>query len=103
MSLFRSRNELEIPPSARTDHGAKELVRAWSAHGGLHCSLSVGASGENEAIFWGILLSDITRHAANALLEQKNWDRDKTVREIQRVFNEELDAPTADASGAFLK
>jgi hypothetical protein len=63
----------------------------------------VGSAGENETIFWGILLSDIARHAANALLEQKSWDRDKTLREIQRVFNEELDAPTADTSGDFLK
>lgn len=103
MSLFKSKNELAIPPSARTDGSGRELVRAWSAHGGLQCSLNVGSAGENETIFWGILLSDIARHAANALLEQKSWDRDKTLREIQRVFNEELDAPTADTSGDFLK
>ena len=105
MSLFKSKKELVIPPSARTDDSATELVRVWSAHGGLHCSLNVGSSKEkqNEAILWGILLSDIARHAATALLEQKNWDRDKTLREIQRVFNEELDAPTEEVSGAFLK
>jgi len=101
MKLLRSKNELSVPPSARSD-GAKELIRAWAAHGGLHCSLSVDNWGENERLGWGILLTDVARHVANALHEQKGWDKDETVREIRRVFNAELDSPTAEPSGKLL-
>ncbi len=102
MKLLRTKSELSIPPSARSDAKAKELIRAWAAHEGLHCSLSVDNWGENERLGWGILLTDITRHVANALHEQKGWDKNETIREIRRVFNAELDSPTAEPSGEFL-
>jgi len=60
-------NELVIPPSARSDKNAREVVRAWTAHGGLHCSLNVDNWGEGERTVWGILLTDVVRHVANAL------------------------------------
>jgi hypothetical protein len=94
-------NELPIPPSARSDNKAVELIRAWAAHGGLHCSLSVDNWSENERVGWGILLTDVARHVANALHEQKKLDRDETLKEIRRVFNAELDSPTAEPSGKF--
>ena len=103
MRLLRSKNELSVPPSARSDTNAKELIRAWAAHGGLHCSLSVDNWGENEPLGWGILLTDVARHVANALHEQKGWKKDETIREIRRVFNAELDSPTAEPSGEFLR
>lgn len=102
MSLFRSKKELVIPPSAQTDTNATELIRAWAAHNGLHCSLNIGNSGDNERIVWGILLTDVARHVADALLERKGWDKDETLQEIRRVFNAELDSPTAEPSGGFL-
>jgi len=102
MKLLRKKNALSIPPSARSDANAKELMPAWAAHGGLHCSLSVDNWGKNERLGWGILLTDITRHVANALHEQKGWDKNETIREIRRVFNAELDSPTAVPSGEFL-
>ncbi len=92
-------NELPIPPSARSDKNSQELIRAWAAHEGLHCSLSVDRWGENERTAWGILLTDVVRHVANALHDAKGWDRTETVREIRRVFNAELDGPTAEPSG----
>jgi hypothetical protein len=103
MKLLHSKNELSVPPSARSDAKAMELIRAWAAHGGLHCSLSVDNWGENERLGCGILLSDVARHVANALNEQKGWDKAETIREIRRVFNAELDSPTAEPSGEFLK
>ena len=95
------REELPIPPAVRSDNKARELVRAWAAHGGLHCSLNVDSWGEKEPTFWGILLTDVVRHVANALNEAKGWDKNETAREIRRVFNAELDDPTADPSGQF--
>lgn len=94
-------SELPIPPSARSDNKAVELIRTWAAHGGLHCSLSVDNWGESERVGWGILLTDVARHVANALHEQKKLDRDQTLKEIRRIFNAELDSPTAEPSGKF--
>ena len=75
--------ELPIPPAVRSDKKARELIRAWAAHGGLHCSLNVDSWGEKEPTFWGILLTDVVRHVANALNEAKGWDKNETVREIK--------------------
>jgi hypothetical protein len=46
-------SELPIPPQARSDKHAVEVVRAWVAHQGLHCSLNVDSKGEQEKLFWG--------------------------------------------------
>ena len=92
-------NELTVPPGARSDKRAQEVLRAWVANGGLHCSLTVDGFGEEERTVWGILLTDVARHVANALKEAKGWDEAETVHEIRRVFNAELDAPTAEPSG----
>jgi hypothetical protein len=62
MKVLKSKNELAIPPSARSDSKARELIRAWAAHEGLHCSLSIDNWGENERLGWGILLTDVARH-----------------------------------------
>jgi len=94
-------SELPIPPSARSDPNGRELIRAWAAHNGLHCSLNIGSWGENELVAWGIVLTDVVQHIANAFTEEKGWDKAQTVREIRRVFNAELDSPTAEASGEF--
>ena len=94
---------LDIPPGARSDKQASELIRAWAAHGGLQCSLNVDAwSGDQTTIGWGILLSDIARHVSNALHERRGLDRAQTLAQIQKVFNSELESPTADANGNFV-
>ena len=94
---------LDIPPGARSDKQASELIRAWAAHGGLQCSLNVDAwSGDQTTIGWGILLSDIARHVSNALYESRRLDRTQTLAQIQKVFNSELESPTTDANGNFV-
>ena len=92
-------NELPIPPAAKSDKKAREVVRAWVADNDLHCSLEVGSWGDKERLAWGILLTDVVRHVANALAE-KGLDKEETIREIRQVFNTELDSPTAEASGS---
>jgi hypothetical protein len=100
--MFMS-GELRVPPSAASDKKACELVRAWIAQGGLHCSLNMNAwDDEHMAIGWGILLTDIVRHVANALHESKHWDKEETIHKIRAVFNAELSAPTAKAKGKFV-
>src|SRR5258708_22449554 len=94
---------LDIPPGARSDKEASELIRAWAAHGGLQCSLNVDAwQGDQTTIGWGILLSDIARHVSNALHERRGLDQAKTLAEIRKVFNSELDSPTEDVDGKFV-
>ena len=92
--------ELPVPPAAKSDKKAREVVRAWVADNDLHCSLEIGTWGDKERVAWGILLTDIVRHVANALAE-KGLDKEETVHEIRRVFNTELDSATSQASGSF--
>ena len=92
-------NELAIPANVHSDKGARELIRAWIANNGLVCALSVDNFGDSERTTWGILLTDVARHVADALYQAKGWDKAETMKEIRRVFNAELDAPTAEPSG----
>jgi hypothetical protein len=95
--------ELLVPPSVASDQKALELVRAWAAHGGLHCSLNVDAwPADKAAIGWGILLSDLARHVADAFHQNQRWDKKETLEQIRAVFNSELSSPSADADGKFV-
>lgn len=94
--------ELKIPPSAMSDGRACELIRAWAAHGGLHCSLNPGVWPEDKAaIAWGVLLSDVARHVADALSKTYGLEKQETLAGIRSVFNKELDRPTAETTGDF--
>ncbi len=97
------KRELLIPPSAQSDPNSREMIRAWIAHEGLHCSLDVGSWGDKEKIGWGVLLSDVARHVADALFKQKGIKQAETLREIQSVFNGELEEPSAETSGEFVQ
>ncbi|MGO9086577.1 MAG: DUF5076 domain-containing protein [Candidatus Sulfotelmatobacter sp.] len=95
--------ELRVPPGALSDKQSCELVRAWAAHGGLQCALNVNAwTDDMLAIGWGILLSDIARHVADAVQQTKNLDRERTLSKIRDVFNSELDKPTGETAGKFV-
>ena len=105
MKFFKgtTQKELLIPPTAQTDPNSMEVVRAWIANGGLHCSLNPLIWPEKEAIGWGILTSDIIRHVADALHRERGFDKKATIEQIREVLNKELDTPTADASGDFVQ
>ena len=94
-------NPLAPPPNANEDPNAQEMVRAWVVNQGLHCSLNVGLFGDNEQIMWGILLSDIARHVANAMEKSQGTPAPETLRAIAESFNFELRTPTADTDGGF--
>lgn len=100
---MRSHNhELAVPPAAQQDKNSREMIRAWIANEGLHCSLNVGVWSENEAIGWGILLSDVARHVADALERSEGKDKADFLREVKRVFDDELDSPSAETKGEFV-
>jgi hypothetical protein len=99
-------NERPIPEAALRDKSAVEMLRAWIAEGGLHCSMKVGMYQEStnirEARAWGIILADVTRHVAMALESGYSADRDKTVRDIRDSYLKELGKPTSNATGEFV-
>ena len=58
--LINAMDELLIPPVAKDDPNAEEVLCAWVARQGLHISLNVDAW--NNPATWGIFLADILRH-----------------------------------------
>jgi hypothetical protein len=77
------------------------MIRAWVAEKGLHCSLNIGTWKDPAA--WGILLADVARHVANAYQESEALDRAVTLKGIRQLFNAEMDKPTDDPKGRFVK
>jgi hypothetical protein len=94
-------NELAPPPKTKDNPTAVELVRAWIVDNGLQCSLNVGGFGEHELTTWGILLSDMARHVANAHQELNGTDAKENLKAIATSFNFEIDTPTTPTSGGF--
>ena len=96
-------NELPVPANIATDSNASELIRAWAAHGGLVCSLNPTAWPKDQAaIGWGILLSDVARHVASALEQSLGLQKSTTLAGIRKVFDTELDRPSAEVQGKFV-
>ena len=78
---------LVIPPAAQRDDDSIEMLSAWVAEKGLHCSLNIGVWDSNrgdEPRAWGILLADVIRHIANAIEEHKGDRSDATIARIVR-------------------
>jgi hypothetical protein len=95
--------QLQIPPNAASDPSATELIRAWASCGGLVCSLNPGAWPQDQApIAWGILLSDVARHVADALQQSYGLDKAAVLARMRSVFDTELDRPTAETEGKFV-
>ena len=94
--------ELVIPAAADRDPQAVEVIRAWIAEHGLHCSLNVGRYGDDETRAWGILLADAARHVADALSSSGHCGRDVALDQIRASFSRELDKPTSPATGSFV-
>jgi hypothetical protein len=100
-------HEAAIPAAAQRDPDSREMLRAWIAERGLHCTIHVGMWEGQKAEFreekaWGVLLSDVVRHIANAMQERFGDSVEKTQAEIVRSLLEELEMPTSEAKGKFL-
>ncbi len=98
--------ERQIPPTARHDPNAWELLRVWVAERGLHCSMKIGVYEENgplpEDTAWGVILADVAKHVADALSKEGVRNRDTALSEISRSFAAELQQPTAATGGDFI-
>ena len=95
---------LVIPQAAQRDANAVQMLSAWVAERGLHCTLNIGhfqAHGHNESSAWGILLADVVRHIANAMQSERGTAAESTVQEVVSALLAELDAPTSKTQGWF--
>ncbi|WP_081618497.1 DUF5076 domain-containing protein [Methyloversatilis universalis] len=95
---------LVIPPAAQRDDDAVQMLSAWVAERGLHCTMNVGmwsAQGMDEPAAWGTLLADVIRHLSNAMAEELGAAPTATTRTIVDGLLEELNEPTSNVSGGF--
>jgi hypothetical protein len=95
---------LTVPPAAQRDEDAIQMLSAWIAEKGLHCTINVGmweSQGHNEERAWGVLLADVVRHIANAKTEKDGTSREETIEAIYDSIAEELEVPTSKADGGF--
>jgi hypothetical protein len=95
---------LVIPPAAQRDENAIQMLSAWIAERGLHCTLNIGmwhADGKPEAPAWGILLADVIRHIASAIREEHGTDAEATIQAVLDSLHKELEEPTSKVKGGF--
>jgi len=95
---------LVVPPAAQRDEKAVQMLSAWVAENGLHCTMKIGMwrdNGHDEAESWGILLADVVRHVANAMRDKYGEDPAATASMIADSLLEELGDPTSETKGGF--
>jgi Domain of unknown function (DUF5076) len=95
---------LVVPPAALRDEGSIQMLSAWIAERGLHCTINIGffaGQGHKEPKAWGIFLADVIRHIANAQNQETGALSADTVQELLDSLNTELEAPTSKAEGSF--
>jgi hypothetical protein len=91
-------SELTIPPSARNDAKAVELLRVWAAGGRQHVSIATGLW--DDAASWGIMLVDLAKHIARAYEQTSGRNYHETLNRIKAGFDvewhDETDSPTGE-------
>jgi hypothetical protein len=100
MSLFKKMNELVIPPAAKTDPKAAELIRVWAAGGAQH--ISVNTNAWEDPFAWGICLVDLAKLVADAYHQTKGLDSQQTLARIKQGFDAEWGSPTDEPTGKVL-
>ena len=95
---------LVTPPAAVRDEQSIQMLSAWIAERGMHCTLNIGffdGQGHNERKAWGILVADVIRHIANAWEQERGAPTNETIATIVQSLNAELESPTSKATGTF--
>jgi hypothetical protein len=102
-------NERPIPDGALRDKNAIEMLRIWDAERQIYCSIRIGTYHESmsmnirESRAWGVILADVTRYLAQAIETAYSDDRTQVIQEIRDSYLDELDSPTSDAAGEFVR
>ena len=95
---------LVLPPAAQRDEDAIQMLSAWIAENGLHCTLNIGMwkeQGLNEPDAWGILLADVVRHVASAIQQDSGSPAANAIEAVVASLLKELDDPTSKVNGDF--
>jgi hypothetical protein len=93
---------LNPPPSAESDPNATELLRSWSVNKQLDVVIKIGVFQErdiDEAVAWGMVVSDFTRHVARALSQRFEKNEEQEMAKIRDSFLRELEQPTSPITG----
>ena len=86
-----NQNNLEVPPIAKANPDAVEVLRVWAAPGSPQ-QLSLCTTWTDPAA-WGLLLADIARHAASAY-ENEGASRWDVLQRIHACWDAEWANPT---------
>jgi hypothetical protein len=100
--MWRKRNECIVPKEASADPNSREVLRAWVANGGLHVSLWIPDAWDDPG-HWGIMLTDVMRHLADAYQKNQGVDPKLTMARIREMIDAELKSPTGRPTGDFVK
>ena len=93
--------ECVIPPEALSDPDRREILRAWVANEGLHVSLWIPDEWEDPG-HWGIAISDVIRHLADAYRKSQGVPPERAIARIQEMIAAELSTPRDDVKGDFV-
>jgi hypothetical protein len=91
------KNQLDIPAAAISDPDSFEIVRVWVANKGLHVSLL--AAVWDDPAHYGIMLSDLMNHIANAYHQNEGRDRNAVIQRINEGMKAEMESPTDYPTG----
>jgi hypothetical protein len=83
--------ELEVPPIARSNPQAVEVLRVWAAPGQPQ-QLTLRITWKEPGT-WGLLLADVARHAAKAYAAEGQNPSDVLAR-IRQLLDAEFSKPT---------
>ena len=93
--------ELIVPPAAKSDPRAVELVRVWAAHGQQHVAIQPEVW--DDPATWGIMLVDLARHVANFYSQERGMDREEVLSRIRTLFEAEWGSPTSPVTGGVVR
>ena len=99
-------NPLPAPAPAERDESSVEMISAWIAENGLHCSINVGmyqnSPNIQEETAWGMLLADVAGHVSDALAKSGfTSNQNDALRMIVESFNREIETATSARKGGF--
>ena len=96
---------LVVPPAAIRDPQSVQMLSAWIAEKGNHCTLNIGHwqnRGLDEASAWGIFLADTVRHIADAMRDEYGKAVPDTISGVLKALHIELHDPTSEIRGEFV-
>ena len=83
--------EQPLPPDVLARDDAVEILRVFVLDGGL--SMAFQRAFE-EPDMWGLLLVDLTRHAARAYSRESEYTEEDALNRILEMFQAEIERPT---------